>query len=29
MSGFYGTVTFGGSDTWLSVDVNAVAFTIG
>lgn len=29
MSGFSGTVTFGGSDPWLSVDVNAVAFTIG
>lgn len=29
MSGFSGTVTFGGSDPWLSVDVRAVAFTIG
>lgn len=29
MGGFSGTVTFGGSDPWFSVDINAVAFSIG
>ena len=27
--GFSGTVTFGGSDPWLSVDLNAIAFSVG
>lgn len=29
MSGFSGTVTFGGSEPWFSVDVSSVAFSIG
>ena len=29
MNGFSGPVTFGGSNPWLTLDINAVAFTVG